>query len=161
SVGGVEFSITSAPLGLQGELGVVVAGSQKRDFPEQTEALVLDVAANQAAVVLQQARLLSEQKRVSTELDERLAQQTAELATAKDELAKRERESWRIIDSIPGPVALLTKTGEVDMANRHLLEYFGATIEETRQWGTNGMVHPEDLSREIEGFTRSIELGTT
>jgi len=43
------------------------------------------------------------------------------------------------------------------MANRQLLEYFGATIEETRQWGTNGMVHPEDLPHEIELFTRSIE----
>ena len=46
------------------------------------------------------------------------------------------------------------------MANRQLLEYFGATIEETRQWGTNGMVHPEDLPHEIELFTRSIESGT-
>jgi len=74
------------------------------------------------------------------------------LTPGKGELAGSEYESWRIIDSIPGPVALLTKTGEVDRANRHLLEYFGATIEEVRQWGTNGMVHPEDLPREIERF---------
>jgi len=79
---------------------------------------------------------------------------------AKEELERTERESWRIIDSLPGPVALLTKTGEVEMANRHLLEYFGATIEETRQWGTNGMVHPEDLPGEIERFRRSIDSGT-
>ncbi|PWU10707.1 MAG: PAS domain-containing sensor histidine kinase [Terriglobia bacterium] len=67
--------------------------------------------------------------------------------------------SWRIIDNIPGPVALLAKTGEIEMANRYLLEYFGATIEEVRQWGTNGMVHPEDLPREIERFSRSMESG--
>jgi PAS domain S-box-containing protein len=72
---------------------------------------------------------------------------------------KSEPESWRIIDSIPGPIALLTKTGEIEMANRHLLEYFGATIEETRQWGTNGMVHPEDLPLETERFARSIKSG--
>jgi PAS domain S-box-containing protein len=72
----------------------------------------------------------------------------------------RERESWRIIDNIPEPVALLTKTGEVDMANRRLLEYFGTTIEQMRQWGTNGMIHPEDLAHEIEQFTRSIASGT-
>jgi PAS domain S-box-containing protein len=82
------------------------------------------------------------------------------LVTARRESEGIERESWRIIDSIPGPVALLTRTGEVERANRRLLEYFGATIEETRQWGTNGMVHPDDLPREIEGFTRSIESGT-
>ena len=79
--------------------------------------------------------------------------------SANEQTERSERESWRIIDSIPGPIALLTKTGEVEMANRHLLEYFGATIEETRRWATNGMVHPEDLPREIERLTRSIESG--
>src|SRR5215471_10030866 len=81
-------------------------------------------------------------------------------SSANEQTERAERESWRLIDSIPGPIALLTKVGEVEMANRHLLEYFGATIEETRQWGTNGMVHPEDLPREIERFRRSIEAGT-
>src|SRR5262245_58410051 len=42
-IGDVEYSIASTRLGLQGELGVVVAGSRKLDFPEQTDALVLDV----------------------------------------------------------------------------------------------------------------------
>src|SRR5215472_8693948 len=80
--------------------------------------------------------------------------------TTNDELEKSERQSWRIIDSIPEPIATLTKTGDVDMVNRHLLEYFGTTIEEARQWGTNDLVHPEDLPRLIELFTRSIESGT-
>ena len=52
------------------------------------------------------------------EVNEQLAQRTRELATPKDESERSERESWRIIDSIPGSVALLTKTGEVDMVNR-------------------------------------------
>src|SRR5262249_8145345 len=145
-VGDVEFSVASALLGLQGELGIVVAGSQKRDFPEKTEALLLDVAANRAAIGLQQGRLL-------------LAQRTGEPATAKEESDRSERESWPIIDSIPGFIALLTKTGEVDMVNRHLAEYFGAPIEEIRQWGTNGMVHPEDLPAAAEQFARSMESG--
>ena len=79
--------------------------------------------------------------------------------SANKQTERAERESWQLIDSIPGPIALLTKAGEIEMVNHHLLEYFGATIEETRQWGTNGMVHPEDLPREIERFTRSIESG--
>src|SRR5215471_2429889 len=146
-IGDVEFSIASTRLGLQGELGVVAAGSQKLDFPEQTEALLLDVAANQAAMGLQQARLL-------------IPQRTRELATTKDKLEKSERESWLIIDSIPEPIATLTKTGDVDMVNRHLLEYFGTTIEEARRWGANDLVHPEDLPHLIDLFTRSIESGT-
>jgi len=78
---------------------------------------------------------------------------------ANEELERAERESWRLIDSIPGPIVMLTKTGDVDMVNRHLLEYFGTTIERVRQWGTNDLVHPEDLSRLIELFTRSIDSG--
>src|SRR5215472_8996773 len=80
--------------------------------------------------------------------------------TTNDELEKSERQSWRIIDSIPEPIATLTKTGDVDMVNRHLLEYFGTTIEEARRWRTNDLVHPEDLPRLIDLFTRSIEWGT-
>jgi PAS domain S-box-containing protein len=79
---------------------------------------------------------------------------------AKEELERAERESWRLIDSIPGPIVMLTKTGDVDMVNRHLLEYFGTTVEKTREWGTNDLVHPEDLPQLIELFKRSIESGT-
>ncbi len=71
-----------------------------------------------------------------------------------------ERESWRLIDSIPAPILMLTKTGDVDVVNRHLLEYFGTTIDKTREWGTNELVHREDLPQLIELFTRSIESGT-
>ena len=78
---------------------------------------------------------------------------------ARDESEGIEQGSWRIIDSIPAPVALLTNTGEVEMANRRLLEYFGATVEKTSHWQTNDLVHPEDLPHLIELFTRSIESG--
>lgn len=93
SIGDVESSIASTRLGLQGELGVVVVGSQRAGFPRQTEELLLAVAANQAAMGLQQALLLSEQKRASRELDRRVAQRTRELATAKDESERSEHES--------------------------------------------------------------------
>jgi PAS domain S-box-containing protein len=51
--------------------------------------LVLSVATNQAAIGLQEARLLSEQKRVANELDQRVAERTRELAAANEAL-KRE-----------------------------------------------------------------------
>jgi PAS domain S-box-containing protein len=40
------------------------------------------------------------------------------------------------------------------------LEYFGQTLEQLRQWGTNGTVHPEDLPHVADVFTRSIASGT-
>ena len=60
--GDAELSLASARLGLHGELGIVVTGSWRLVFPTDTERLVLNVAANQAAIGLQQARLRSEQK---------------------------------------------------------------------------------------------------
>ncbi len=148
SVGEIDLSVASARLGLDGELGIIVAGSQRRDFPVQTERLLLDVAANQAAIGLQQARLLSEQRRVAKELDERVA------------LRESERNSRLIVDSIPGLVALLTADGQVQFVNRQILEYTGRTLEELKQWGTNDTVHPEDLPHVIQVFTQSIASGS-
>src|SRR5207302_2252735 len=83
-----DVSIAPLRLGLHDEIGVLVAGSRRADFPTQTERLLLNVAANQAAIGLQEARLLSEQKRVAKELDQRVAQRTRELAAANEELKK-------------------------------------------------------------------------
>src|SRR5678816_4080920 len=80
--------------------------------------------------------------------------------SAQEEMEKSERESWWLIDGIPGPIVTLTKKGEIDRVNRRLLEYFGTTIEKARHWGTNDLVHPEDLPRSTELFTRSIEAGS-
>src|SRR5215213_7882817 len=61
TVGDGKMTLVPLRLGPRGEIGVIVAGSRRADFPRQTESLVLSVAANQAAVGLQQALLLSEQ----------------------------------------------------------------------------------------------------
>src|SRR6202522_4661009 len=83
-----DISVVPLRLGLQSEIGVIVAGSEREDFPQQTERLILSVAANQASIGLQEARLLSEQKRVASELDRRVGQRTTELAAANEELRK-------------------------------------------------------------------------
>ena len=61
--------ILSAQLGVQGEIGVIVLGSSRASFPEKAESLLIKVAANQASIGLQGARSLSEQKRISAELN--------------------------------------------------------------------------------------------
>ena len=83
-------AITLVPLqlGLHAEIGIIVAGSQRVDFPQQTERLVLNIAANQAAIGLQESSLLSTQKQVASELDLRVAQRTAELAATSEEVRK-------------------------------------------------------------------------
>lgn len=172
--GNENISIVTLPLGLQHEFGLVVAGSQRPDFPDKNEKLALDVAANQASIGLLAAHRLREQKGVAIELDRRVAQRTAELAAASGQLEREiserrraeealresERMSRLIVDNIPGLVALLTANGEVEVVNRQLLEYFGQSLDELTQWGTNGTVHPEDLPDVVEIFTRSIKSGT-
>jgi thioredoxin reductase (NADPH) len=63
------IAIVPAQLGVHGEIGVIVLGSNRTGFPEKTESLLLSVAANEASIGLQEARLLSEQKRISAELN--------------------------------------------------------------------------------------------
>jgi transcriptional regulator with GAF, ATPase, and Fis domain len=75
-------------LGIQNELGWVVVASRRTDFPNETERLLLSVATNQTAIGLQEARLLSEQKRIASELEETVAQRTRELQDLKDQLQR-------------------------------------------------------------------------
>jgi PAS domain S-box-containing protein len=97
---------------------------------------------------------------IANELEERFAQRTRELSIANETLRESERSSRLVIDSIPGPVALLTAAGEVEFANRQILEYTGQPLEELKQWGTNDTVHPEDLPHVIQVFTQSIGSGS-
>jgi len=107
-----DVSIVPLPLGLQGEFGVITAAAERTDFPRQTEALLLSVAANQASIGLQEARLLSHQKRVASELDQRVVQRTAELATANEEL-KKELAERRLVEERLGQEERELKRSEV------------------------------------------------
>ena len=87
-LGNKETSIFPIPLGIQGEIGVLVVGSDRVAFPQKTENLLLNVAANQATIGLQEARLRSEQQRIASELEGRVAERTEELATVNEYLKK-------------------------------------------------------------------------
>src|SRR4029453_2669145 len=57
-------------LGVQNRVGVFVAGSRRSEFPTETERLLLQVATNQAAIALQEARRIAQrvQEQVTQEL---------------------------------------------------------------------------------------------
>ena len=68
--------------------------------------------------------------------------------------------TWRqIVDNIPGLVATTGAMGEVEFLNRQVLEYFGQTNQELKNWSLIGAVHPDDLPRVVEARARSIETG--
>jgi GAF domain-containing protein len=66
--GGDPLQLFVTPLGLSGDCGVVIAGSLQLDFPTATDRLMLGVAANQAAIVLQQQRSEARIRRSEQEL---------------------------------------------------------------------------------------------
>jgi len=172
-IGGEEVSLVSWPLGVQREIGVIAAGSRRVEFPRDTDTLLLGIAANQAVIGLQQAQLLTEQKRVADELDQSVVQRTAELAAANEVLRREVAERRRaeealaagkrnlrlIVEGIPGFVALLTSDGSVELVNPQLVEYTGRTLEELRLWGTSDTIHADDLPRVVQLFTQSITSG--
>ena len=92
-------------------------------------------------------------------VNERLEKEVTDLRRAEEAGGERERESWLIMDTIPGMVAILTATGELEVLNRQLLEYFGQTRQELTKWATNGTIHSDDLSHVIDVFSRAIGSG--
>ncbi len=158
-----DISIVPLRLGLQGEIGVIVAGSARADFPGQNEKLILSVAANQAAVGLQEARLLSEQKRVARELDQRIEQRTGELAAANEELrieiterqraeaARRRSEEHirNVVETATDAVVTIDDTGYILYVNPAMTRIFGYPPSEL-------IGHP--LTILMPGYLREVHL---
>ncbi|HET8947015.1 MAG TPA: PAS domain S-box protein [Candidatus Polarisedimenticolia bacterium] len=83
----------------------------------------------------------------------------SERKRAERALLEREREAGLILETIPGMAAVLTPAGEVAAVNHELVDYCGQPLEGMRQWGTNGTVHADDLSRIVPIFTEAIASG--
>jgi PAS domain S-box-containing protein len=86
--------------------------------------------------------------------------QFIERKRAEAALRDSERSLRSAIDGIAGLVAIMAPTGELDALNRQVVDYFGRSLEEMKNWGTSDAVHPEDLPRIAEIFQRSIATGT-
>src|SRR5580693_4899373 len=78
---------------------------------------------------------------------------------AEDTLRSNEQSLRLIVDSIPGFVSTANAAGEVELVNRQVLEYFGKTTEELKNWDTSDAVHPDDLPRMVEAYRRAFETG--
>src|SRR5580692_2235118 len=78
---------------------------------------------------------------------------------AEEALRSNEQKLRQIVDTIPGMVCTLNATGEVQVLNRQVLEYFGQTTDELKNWAAGDAVHPDDLPRVIGLWRRSVESG--
>src|SRR5713226_6019597 len=104
--------------------------------------------------------------RSPTQQDQKIIEQMTHLASIaierkRNEAALKQSESrFRlIVDAVPGMVCTLNAAGGVELLNRQVLEYFGKTTEELKNWATSDAVHPDDLPRVSDAWKRSIESG--
>jgi PAS domain S-box-containing protein len=168
-----DISIVPLDLGLQGEIGVILAGSERADFPQQTERLILSVAANQASIGLQEAWHRNEQKRVASELDRRVAQRTAELAAVNQELRKEiadrkhaeedlrssEEKHRVIVEAANDAVVSMDERGAILLANPATTRIFGYDPAEIVGRPMT-MLMPEMMGKSHEnGFRRYLATG--
>jgi PAS domain S-box-containing protein len=79
---------------------------------------------------------------------------------ARDVQALASEDSFRlIVETIPGLVAVMTPAGDVEHVNRQVLEYFGRTLDELKQWVSTDAVHPADLPAVKAAWQHAIETG--
>jgi formate hydrogenlyase transcriptional activator len=94
---------------------------------------------------MQEAKQLSDPKRIANDLNQNVPQRTGELAT--------------LVDCIPALVATMTASGEVEFVNKRVEEYFGRTLENLKNWATSDEIHPDDLQNMLATWKRSLETG--
>jgi signal transduction histidine kinase len=97
----------AVPVGVNGERGVVAAASERSDFPTPMDQLLLSLAANHAAAAFQSAHLIHERKRAEeelrkarNELEVKVAEGTAELHVANDELRALHRVAILVAEGV-------------------------------------------------------------
>jgi PAS domain S-box-containing protein len=82
-----------------------------------------------------------------------------DLMRAQEALRESERSARSAIDGIAGLIGILAPNGEVETVNRQVLAYYGRSLEELKNWGTNDAVHPEDRPRVVEALMRAVASG--
>src|SRR5260370_9387972 len=135
-------SVCTLPLTTaHGRLGSFTVGSIEADAYSREEVSFLSFVANQVALAVDDALNFDASQH------------------AKEGLRVSEQSLRLIVDSIPGLVSTLTPEGEVEFVNQQILDYFGKSHEELKDWATSDAVHPDDLPGAIEARRRTLETG--
>jgi PAS domain S-box-containing protein len=144
-IGPQQVSLYPLRLGLHAEIGLIVVGTERADFPSETEKLILTVAANQAAIGLREAQLLSQQKRLASELDDG---------------RRYTEESYRIVvETASDAIISIDDRGLIVFANPATATIFGYTTAELAGKPLT-MLMPEYM-RELHqsGFKKYLATG--
>jgi serine/threonine-protein kinase len=112
---------------------------------------------------------ITERKQAEEERDRLLARERevraeAEAAVrileeARQALRASEQQYHSLADLIPGVVWTAGADGQIDYANQFWTQFTGMTLEQTQGWGWTAAIHPEDVPRVSEVWTKALQTG--
>jgi len=74
---------------------------------------------------------------------------------------RRSEESFRLlVDGIAAQVSTMTPAGKLEFVNQQVLDYFGKTEEELKDWRSIDSMHPDDLPRVAAAWKNCLETGS-
>jgi formate hydrogenlyase transcriptional activator len=153
-------SIAVFHLGVQESVGAFVAASRRTEFPTETERLLMQVAANQAGIALQEARRVArrdagieiERTHDRTELQES-EERFRQMADSIPEMIQL------IIDSTPALIHTGLPDGYLDFFNKTWLKYVGRSLEDLEGWKWTAAIHSADVEGIVERWRASLATG--
>src|SRR6266403_2023305 len=135
-------SVCAVPLTtVHRRLGGLAVGSIEADAYSGEEVSFLSLVANQVALAVDDALNFDASQH------------------AKEALRTSEERFRLIVDNIPGLVLTMRAGGELEFVSQQGQDYSGKTLDELKDWMTSDIVHPDDLSRVVATWRRSVETG--
>ena len=96
---------------------------------------------------------------MNTDIEDRRRSEETQRAHWWLSSSAREHHFRSVGDDIPGLATLMTPAGEVEIANRQVLEYFGATLKELKGWAIADTVHLDDLPVMLAAWRGAVATG--
>lgn len=115
----------------------------------------------------------SQIRTLNAELEQRVSERTAALRRSNEELAteiverKRVESALReseqryrfLADAMPQIIWTAQPGGGLDYYNQRWYDYTGMTFEQTKDWGWQPVLHPDDLQLCLERWTKAFQTG--
>ncbi|WP_162244817.1 PAS domain-containing hybrid sensor histidine kinase/response regulator [Massilia sp. Leaf139] len=124
---GEALRVSLVPFGIGSELGTLVAGSRRPDFPTQNEHLLLTVGANQATTVLQRH-------------------------FAKQALERSDLRFMEVANAAPAMLWVTEADGSCSFLSRGWHEFTGQDDSEGLGFGWIAAIHPDDREAARQAF---------
>jgi len=78
---------------------------------------------------------------------------------AEEALRKSERRFHCLTEAVPQQVWTAQPDGSLDYVNQRVLDYFSRTFEQMLGWGWQSVIHPDDLPRCLDRWSKALKTG--